>query len=686
MAGTGVRVGVDVGGTFTKAVAVDAASGAVIARAVVPTTHADQRGVAAGVVSTVVDVARAVGSDRVDLVTHSTTQAVNALLEGDVGAVGVVGLGRRPDLKQARKRTQLDRIELSPGRFLRTVPEFMDVTDGVDEEAAEAAIARLRSAGATAVSVAEAFAPDDPTCEQRVAALADEAGLPACASSELTGLYGLELRAVTATLNASIIPIAARTAEVVADGVRAAGVGAPVMVMRGDGGATDLHGFRRAPARTLYSGPAASVAGALRFVGVSEGVVVEVGGTSTNVAAITRGRPALSYVQVASHSTALRAVDVRVVGVAGGSMLRARRGKVYGVGPRSAHIAGLGYACYRDPADFDGATVELVAPRTGDAADHVVIVLRGGERVALTNTCAANALGITHPGDYAYAPPDAAAAAFAIAGPELHLPGAEVARRILEASGTAVADLVYRVMREHHLTSPTLLAVGGGAGGLGRHVAAMLRLDCVVPDEAEVISSLGDALSLLRAERERTVSTVDAGVLRELARTVEAEVLASGAAPATIEVRIDEEPEKGTVRAVATGAVGLRAGAVPGRTSAGEAEVEASASAAHFGAVRPAGDYWLASADGRILVLDRFADPVVTVRGELVDPGAEGAVAAIDAAVGRQTRHRGPMTIPPTVWVIDGSHLIELSSSDAAATAAGYASVAAAVLVGRADT
>ena len=57
------------------------------------------------------------------------------------------------------------------------------------------------------------------------------------------------------------------------------------MVMRGDGGATDLDGFRRAPARTLYSGPAASVAGALRFAGVAEGVVVEVGGTSTNVAA-----------------------------------------------------------------------------------------------------------------------------------------------------------------------------------------------------------------------------------------------------------------------------------------------------------------------------------------------------------------------------------------------------------------
>jgi hypothetical protein len=401
---SGVRVGVDVGGTFTKAVAVDLDSGEIVGRAVVPTTHADARGVAAGVVRTVAEVVRSVGAERVDLVTHSTTQAVNALLEGDVGTVGVLGLGRRPELKQARKRTQLERVELSPGRFLRTLPEFLDVSDGLDEAAVHDVLARFRAAGATAVSVAEAFAPDDSTFERRVTAMANEAGLPACASSELTGLYGLELRAVTAALNASILPVAERTAEVVAVGVEAAGVAAPVMVMRGDGGATDLDGFRRAPARTLYSGPAASVAGALRFAGVAEGVVVEVGGTSTNVAAVKRGRPLLSYVQVASHSTALRAVDVRVIGVAGGSMLRARKGRVYGVGPRSGHIAGLPYACFIEPDRLVGARGIVVTPREGDSGDHLVLQLADGSRAAVTVTCAANALGIPEPGDHAWSP------------------------------------------------------------------------------------------------------------------------------------------------------------------------------------------------------------------------------------------------------------------------------------------
>src|SRR6185503_6630750 len=160
MAG-GVRVGVDVGGTFTKAVAVDLATGEIVGRSVVPTTHFDEAGPAQGVVHVVGEVARQVGPDRVDLVTHSTTQAVNALLEGDTGTVGVLGLGRQPDLKKARKRTRLDRVELAPGRRLPVVSEFLDITAGLDETELGAALDRLVAGGATAICVAEAFAPDD---------------------------------------------------------------------------------------------------------------------------------------------------------------------------------------------------------------------------------------------------------------------------------------------------------------------------------------------------------------------------------------------------------------------------------------------------------------------------------------------------------------------------------------------
>ena len=466
----GVRIGVDVGGTFTKAVAYDLAQHEVVATAVLATTHTHPEGVAHGVVRAVHDVAVQVGPEQVELVVHSTTQAVNALLEGDVGRVGVIGLGRRPELGKVRKRTALRDVELSPGKVLDTTSVLFDVTDGLPLDDLRRQLDSWRDEGVASVCVAEAFAPDDSTAETTVAALAGDAGLPACASSELTGLYGLELRAVTAALNASIIPIALRTAGYVEQGVAAAGITSPVLVMRGDAGATDLDGFRSAPARTLYSGPAASVAGALRFAEVGEGIVLEVGGTSTNIAAIHQGHARLSYVQVASHSTALRSVDVRVLGVAGGSMLRVRRRRlsglgVYGVGPRSAHIAGLPYAGYEAADAFEAAVAVEFAPRAGDPADYLALDLADGRRVALTNTCAANALAITQPDDYAYVPPDAARAAFAVAGAALGLDGDEVARRMLEASGTAVCELAAAVASDAGLEAPLVVAVGGGAGG-----------------------------------------------------------------------------------------------------------------------------------------------------------------------------------------------------------------------------
>jgi N-methylhydantoinase A/oxoprolinase/acetone carboxylase beta subunit len=683
--GARIRVGVDVGGTFTKAVAFDLAAGRVVAQSVVPTSHEAEAGVAAGVVEAVAAVAREVGAGTVGLVTHSTTQAVNALLEGDVGMVGVIGLGRRPDLRKVAKRTELAGVELAPGRPLRTRHELLDVTDGPDRAAAGKALDRMVDAGVVAVAVAEAFSPDDDSNEQMLAEMAAARGLPVCTSSELTGLYGLELRAVTAAINASIIPIALRTADVVEQGVARVGIESPVMVMRGDGGATDLPGFRRAPARTLYSGPAASVAGALRHSRFADGVVLEIGGTSTNVAAIKRGHPALSYVTVASHATALRSIDVRVVGVAGGSMLRVRRRKVYGVGPRSAHIAGLPYACFSDPDALADATVAEIAPRAGDPPDYLVVEA-GGRRFALTNTCAANLLGVPEPGDYAEGSRDAAARAFAAAGAHLRLAPEEVARRMLEASGNAIAQLVGAVAHDHQLGRPPIVAVGGGAGGLGRHVAARLGVDCTVPPDAEVISSIGDALSLVRAARERTIEDPSAAEVDALVAEVEAEAVAAGASPASVEVRVEYVSERRALRAVATGSIGLEAGALPGRGALDADAIVARVTEHGYPAATPAGAFWVAEHDGTVLVLDRFGDVVVDTPGEVLRAGAGGVVEAdVAAAVTRRTRTVGPMSVKPSVWVLRGPRLTELGSGEQVDAAVGLAGgdPHAAVVVGR---
>jgi hypothetical protein len=360
----------------------------------------------------------------------------------------------------------------------------------------------------------------------------------------------------------------------------------------------------------------------------------------------------LSYVRVASHSTALRSVDVRVVGVAGGSIARIRRGRLYGIGPRSAHIAGLQYASLMPPSAFDGASVSLVAPRAGDPADYVAIRTANGVGATLTTTCAANFFGVAEPDDYCHADGAAARAAFELVAKATKLDAETLARHMLIAASDEVCELALGVAASAKLRSPTLVGVGGGAGGLARYVASRLGWPLEIPAHAEVISSIGDALSLVRAERERTVSTADAATLEAMMADVEAEVVAAGASPASVEVRVEEVPERSILRAIAVGSVGLTAGAAPGRD-----QIDADTLRARAGngtVVRPAGRYWLLQHGDEIEVLDRYGDEAIRLRGEEV-PEDELA-----SAIERLTRYRGPITLRPSTWIIDDHRLLEL--------------------------
>ena len=198
-----LRVGIDVGGTFTKAVAVCPATRELRAHAAVPTTHSHDHGVAQGVADALRTLLTRVDGDSIELVAFSTTQAMNALLEGDVGRVGVVGLGEEPNLRPARKRTRVGAIGLAPDRKLETSHTFLDATGGVDGDTLDHALLAFAREGCRAVAVSAAFAVDDPDTEQFVSERAAAHGLPACAGHELSGAYGLETRTISAAINAS---------------------------------------------------------------------------------------------------------------------------------------------------------------------------------------------------------------------------------------------------------------------------------------------------------------------------------------------------------------------------------------------------------------------------------------------------------------------------------------------------
>src|SRR2546421_2330562 len=125
--GRAYRIGIDVGGTFTKAVLIDNATHEVVGRFSVLTTHADARGVAKGVVEVFRNVLEQSGVDpgEVIFLAHSTTQATNALLEGDVASVGIIGMSTRVESLLAKSQSAMKPIELAPGRYMKPANRFL---------------------------------------------------------------------------------------------------------------------------------------------------------------------------------------------------------------------------------------------------------------------------------------------------------------------------------------------------------------------------------------------------------------------------------------------------------------------------------------------------------------------------------------------------------------------------------
>lgn len=115
-----VRIGIDVGGTFTDAVAVDAHSFELLGQVKVPTSHDHADGVAHGILEALekLQAEAGIGAGDVSFLAHGTTQATNALLEGDVATVGIAGIGAGFDGFATRRLAALGKMELAPGRRL----------------------------------------------------------------------------------------------------------------------------------------------------------------------------------------------------------------------------------------------------------------------------------------------------------------------------------------------------------------------------------------------------------------------------------------------------------------------------------------------------------------------------------------------------------------------------------------
>lgn len=339
-----IRMGVDVGGTHTKAVAIDNDTHEIVGISQVKTTHDHLNGVAAGVVQSFTNCMRENGIAPEDIifVAHSTTQATNALVEGDVAHVGVFALasGGLEGLL-AKSQSKIDDISLGNGKKISVSNSFLK-KKYFNEKTVRENLDKLVAEGAQVIVSSMAFGVDDSGPEQMIADAAAGRGLFTTMASDITKLYGLTRRTRTACINASILPKMMDTALSTEHSVRAADVCVPLMIMRGDGGVMDISEMKKRPVLTMLSGPAASVMGSLMYLRASNGVYFEVGGTTTNIGVIKNGRPAIDYTIIGGHRTYVNSLDVRVIGDAGGSMIPCQPGGGIRCGPPQRAYCGTG--------------------------------------------------------------------------------------------------------------------------------------------------------------------------------------------------------------------------------------------------------------------------------------------------------------------------------------------------------
>jgi N-methylhydantoinase A/oxoprolinase/acetone carboxylase beta subunit len=552
-----VRVGIDVGGTHTKAVAIDNDTHEIIGKASVMTSHDHEMGVSAGVIEAFEKClnANSIDPDEVIFIAHSTTQATNALLEGDVADVGIIGIGAGGlEGFLSKKQTKIDDIDLGTGRIIKVHHTYMKKKT-FNRDTIIAAVKELTEQGATVIVASKAFGVDDISEEEQVQQVAEEKNIPVTVASDISKLYGLTRRTRTAAINASILPKMLETATSTEKSVRSAGIKVPLMIMRGDGGVMDISEMKKRPVLTMLSGPAASVVGALMYLRASNGVYFEVGGTSTNIGVIKNGRPAVDYSIVGGHSTYISSLDVRVLGIAGGSMVRASASGIVDVGPRSAHIAGMPYAVYTPEEEIVEPELEFFSPKKGDPADYVAIKLKNGKRITITNSCAANVLGIVTPEDYSYGNVNSARKAMEPLAKHLGISVEEVAKQILQKSFEKIKPVIEALAEKYKLEKDqiSLVGVGGGAAALLPYTAKNMDLEYSIPENAEVISSIGVALAMVRDVVERVIPNPSTKDISDLKKEATEMAIASGAIPDSIEVQIEIDPQTSKIRAIALG-------------------------------------------------------------------------------------------------------------------------------------
>lgn len=148
-------------------------------------------------------------------------------------------------------------------------------------------------------------------------------GIPAVCGHDLSSGLGFSERAATCVMNARLIPVIADLMESVKKVMAEYGISAPLMMVRGDGSMMGEAEAKRKPVETVMSGPAASLIGAMRMTGMKDAIVMDMGGTTTDIGILRNGRPRLEPegATIGGTRTRVMAAEISTSGIGGDSRI-----------------------------------------------------------------------------------------------------------------------------------------------------------------------------------------------------------------------------------------------------------------------------------------------------------------------------------------------------------------------------
>jgi len=308
-------LGIDTGGTYTDAAVMDMSNGTVIESNKALTTYPDLiRGIKNSIEGLDPDYLK-----RIKFVSVSTTLATNTTLEGKGYPAGLILIGHTIPKKLASRYVisiggghDSDGNEAAPLEGLETVKEFV----------------RQVKNKVAAFAVSGYFGVRNPEHELRVKEVIQEiTDMPVVCGHELSMSLGAYERAVTALLNAELIPVSKQFIKSVQAVMEEKEIKATLMMMKCDGSLVRIEEALQKPVESIFSGPAASLVGAAHLTGLDTCATVDVGGTSTDIAMISGGIPEISDsgARVGGWKTMVKAIQMETSALGGDSLVWIRR-------------------------------------------------------------------------------------------------------------------------------------------------------------------------------------------------------------------------------------------------------------------------------------------------------------------------------------------------------------------------